>query len=98
MPDQILNDVYVDCKPDDEGFVILNTINCPTLRYNSPDVTYVLVQLPDDVEAHSATFVNILRLKVKDADDESNDQGLADEYQVIFIDFVFDFFCLRVEF
>ncbi|VDQ00978.1 unnamed protein product [Trichobilharzia regenti] len=82
MADQILEDVYVSCEPDDSVFDILSTIPCKTLKYNSPGVTYVLIKLPESLEYHSATFMNTLKFRIKDVDSDSSDPGLLDEYQV----------------
>nr|AAW27261.1 SJCHGC06766 protein [Schistosoma japonicum] len=82
MADQILENVYVSCEPDDSMFNIICTIPCKSLKYNSSGVTYVLIELPENIECHSATFMNTLRFTVKDVDSDPSDPGLLDEYQV----------------
>ncbi|KAH9595849.1 Coatomer subunit gamma-2, variant 2 [Schistosoma haematobium] len=82
MADQVLENVYVSCEPDDPMFNIVCTVPCKSLKYNSPAVTYVLVELPEDLECHSATFINILKFTIKDIDSDPSDPGLPDEYQL----------------
>ncbi|CAH8477765.1 unnamed protein product [Heterobilharzia americana] len=82
MTDQILEDVYVSCEPDDSTFNIICTVPCKTLKYNSPGVTYILVELPESLECHSATFMNTLKFSIKDVDSDPSDPGLSDEYQL----------------
>ncbi|KAH8851483.1 Coatomer subunit gamma-2 [Schistosoma japonicum] len=82
MADQILENVYVSCEPDDSMFNIICTIPCKSLKYNSSGVTYVLIELPENIECHSATFMNTLRFTVKDVDSDPSDPGLLDEYQL----------------
>ncbi|CAH8450640.1 unnamed protein product [Schistosoma turkestanicum] len=82
MEDQVLEDVYVSCEPDDSLFNIVCTIPCKSLKYNSSGVTYVLIDLPENLECHSATFMNTLKFTIKDADCDLSDPGLSDEYQL----------------
>ncbi|KAF7259507.1 hypothetical protein EG68_02792 [Paragonimus skrjabini miyazakii] len=82
MPDQRLEDVVVEVEPEDSEFVVLKTIPCHSLEYNTPGNTYVLIQLPENPESHSTTFTNNLKFTVKEIDVDSADVGLLDEYQL----------------
>lgn len=82
MSTQRLENVSIEVEPDNDGFVVLSTIPCPSLQYNTPDNIYVLVQLPEDLESHSTIFTNNLKFVVKDVDSDATDAGLADEYQL----------------
>ncbi|OON18421.1 coatomer gamma subunit appendage domain protein [Opisthorchis viverrini] len=82
MQDQLLEDVRVEVEPEDSGFIVLRTVPCPTLSFNIPGNTYVLVQLPDSPEVHSTTFTNTMKFTVRDPDTDGGEVGLPDEYQL----------------
>ncbi|KAG5448488.1 Coatomer subunit gamma-2 [Clonorchis sinensis] len=82
MQDQLLEDVRVEVEPEDSGFIVLKTVPCPTLIFNVPGNTYVLVQLPDSPEVHSTTFTNTMKFTVRDTDADAGEVGLPDEYQL----------------
>jgi coatomer protein complex subunit gamma len=48
LNDQVLEDVTVEMEVSEGEYEILKTIACPSLPYNTPGTTYVLVKIPDD--------------------------------------------------
>ncbi|KAL7060202.1 hypothetical protein AAHC03_09837 [Spirometra sp. Aus1] len=82
MEEQLLENVYVELESEDEQYVVLKTIPCPTLAYNKPASIYVIVQLPETVSSLCNSFTNTLKFFVKESTAGPSDPGLSDEYSL----------------
>ncbi|XP_046840338.1 coatomer subunit gamma-2-like [Xenia sp. Carnegie-2017] len=91
LNDQILENVTVDMEVSEGEYEVVMTIPCPSLPYNTPGITYVLVKIPEDQTEVTCTFSNTMKFVVKDCDPntgEADDEGYDDEYVLEDVDVV----------
>ncbi|XP_067931298.1 coatomer subunit gamma-2-like [Watersipora subatra] len=87
LNDQVLENVSVQMESA-EGYTVVSTVEADRLGYNTPGITYTIVELPPD-GAVSGTFTCLLKYLVKDCDPstgETDDEGYDDEYALEDVD------------
>lgn len=87
LNDQLLEDVFVQIDPQDEGedspWQIEHTLPIKSLPFAQPSTTYVLLRMPEDGRI-TGTFNATLKFKLRDVDPATGEPESNDHYDDIY--------------